>query len=84
MAGEDWGVMLAKKLSNSNSDLPTRPNNARPLPRFEAVPAGPTHLMLVRAPSPNLRGLAWARRDGATVDASQLESMLRLERLNLG
>lgn len=75
--------MLAKKLSKSNSELPTRPNNPRP-PRFEAVPAGRTHLMLVRAPSPTPRSLAWARRDGATVDASRLESMLRLERLNLG
>ena len=76
--------MLAKTLSKSNSDLPTRPTNARPQPRFEAVPAGRTHLMLVRAPGPTPRSLAWARRDGATVDASQLESMLRLERLNLG
>lgn len=76
--------MLAKKLSKSNSELPTRPNNPRPVPRFEAVPAGRTHLMLVRAPSPTLRSLAWARRDGATIDASRLESMLRLERLNLG
>ena len=76
--------MLAKKLSKSNSDLPTRPTNARPLPGFEAVPAGRTHLMLVRAPGPTLRSLAWARRDGATVDASRFESMLRLERLNLG
>ncbi len=84
MAGEDWGVMLAKKLSKSDSELPTRPSNARPLPRFEAVPPGRTHLMLVRAPSPTLRSLAWARRDGATVDPAQLESMLRLERLNLG
>ncbi len=80
--------MLAKKLSKSNSELPTRPVNERPLPGFEAVPAGRTHLMLVRAPSPTPRSLAWARRDSAnasaSIDASQLESMMRLERLNLG
>src|SRR5262249_60636637 len=27
---EDWAVMLAQKLSNSDSELPTRPLNARP------------------------------------------------------
>ncbi len=84
MVGEDWGVMLAKKLSKSNSELPTRPLNERPLHHFEPVPAGRTHLMLVRAPSPTPRSLAWARRDGADVDAARFESMLRLERLNLG
>ncbi len=85
--GEDWGIMLAKKLSKSNSELPTRPvNHERPVQGFEAVPSGRTHLMLVRAPSPTPRSLAWARRDGAgaDVDASRLESMLRHERLNLG
>jgi hypothetical protein len=41
--------------------------------------------MLVRAPDPTPRGLAWARREGAQgLDSVQLESMLRLERLNLG
>lgn len=90
MASEDWGVMLAKKPSKYNSELPTRPVNERPLARFEEVPPGRTHLMLVRTPSPTLRSLAWARRDSAslsastTIDASRLESMLRLERLNLG
>jgi hypothetical protein len=77
--------MLAKKLSKSNSDLPTRPFNARPTPRFEAVPSARTHLMLVRAPNPTPRSLAWARREGSQgFDSSGFESMLRLERLNLG
>jgi hypothetical protein len=41
--------------------------------------------MLVRAPSATPRGLAWAKREGAQdIEPSQLESMLRLERLNLG
>ena len=86
MAGEDWGVMLAKTFSRSNSDLPTRPLNARPASGcFEAVPSTRTHLMLVRAPSATPRGLAWARREGAQeIVPSRLESMLRLERLNLG
>jgi hypothetical protein len=77
--------MLAKKLSTTNSELPTRPFNERPAPRFEAVASTRTHLMLVRAPSPTPRSLAWARREGASeIDASRLESMMRLERLNLG
>lgn len=74
--------MLAKKLSQPDSELPTRPFNARPAPRFEA---SHTHLMLVRAPSPTPRSLAWARRGGAqTYDATRLEVMLRHERLNQG
>lgn len=79
--------MLAKKISQPDSELPTRPFNERPAPRFEAVPSARTHLMLVRAPSPTPRGLAWARRDGAQereLDTSRLESMMRFERLNLG
>lgn len=77
--------MFAKQLSFSESESPTRPLNVRPMARFEAVPSSRTHLMLVRAPSPTPRGLAWARRGGATeVDAVRFESMLRLERLNLG
>ena len=64
-------------------ELPTRPFNARPAPRLEQPSC--THLMLVRAPDPTPRGLAWARREGAQgLDSVQLESMLRLERLNLG
>lgn len=77
--------MFAKKLSHSESEVPTRPFNARPAPRFEAVPPVHTHLMLVRTPKPTPRGLAWARRGGAeALDAVGLTSMLRLERLNLG
>lgn len=77
--------MFAKKLSHSVSDIPTRPFNARPAPRFEAVPPVRTHLMLVRTPKPTPRSLAWARRGGARAfDATGLTSMLRLERLNLG
>jgi hypothetical protein len=79
--------MLAKKLSPTNSELPTRPLNERPAPCFEAVASARTHLMLVRAPGPTLRSLAWARRDGARgreIDALRLESMMRFERLNLG
>ena len=77
--------MLAKKLSKTDSDLPTRPLNERPAPRFEAVPSARTHLMLVRAPAPTPRSLAWARRDvDRDIDSSRLESMLRSERLNLG
>jgi hypothetical protein len=77
--------MLAKKLSTLDSELPTRPLNARPTPRSESVPASPTHLMLVRAPRPTPRSLAWAHREGAqSYDSVALESMLRLERLNLG
>jgi hypothetical protein len=78
--------MLAKKLSNSNSELPTRPFNARPTPpRFEAVSPPRTHLMLVNAPNPTPRGLAWARRGAAQgFDPTGLQAILRLERLNLG
>ena len=77
--------MLAKKLSKTDSDLPTRPLNERPAPRFEAVPSARTHLMLVRAPAPTPRSLAWARRAvDRDIDSSRLESMLRSERLNLG
>jgi hypothetical protein len=77
--------MLAKKFSKSNSDVPTRPLNARPELGIEAVPTARVHLMLVRAPSATPRGLAWAKREGAQdIEPSQLESMLRLERLNLG
>jgi hypothetical protein len=83
MVEEDSWVMLAKKLSTSDSELPTKPLNARPNPRIEA--ASHTHLMLVRAPCPTARSLAWARRGGASsLDAVKLEAMLRLERLNLG
>ena len=82
---EDWEIMLAKKVSPTDSDLPTRPLNERPTPRFEAVPSARTHLMLVRAPAPTSRSLAWARRgDEGHIDSSRLESMLRFERLNLG
>lgn len=79
--------MLAKKLSPIDSELPTRPLNERPTPRFEAVASARTHLLLVRAPSPTPRGLAWARRESTRaqeLDASRLESMMRFERLNLG
>lgn len=77
--------MLAKKLSKTDSDLPTRPTNARPTPRFDAVPPAPTHLMLVRAPSATPRGLAWARRQRELeIEPARFESMMRLERLNLG
>ena len=78
--------MLAKKLLNSNSELPTRPVNVRPTPpRFEAVRPPRTHLMLVEAPSPTPRGLAWARRGAAPgFEPTQLQAILRLERLNLG
>jgi hypothetical protein len=76
--------MLAKKLSNPNSELPTRPFNPRPTPRLEAA-SSPLHLMLVHAPAPTPRSLAWARRGGAqTFDATRLEVMMRHERLNLG
>lgn len=85
--------MLAEKLSHNDSELPTRPLNARPSARFESmptqrthlVPPARTHLMLVSTPKPSPRGLAWARRGGAqSFDASGLQSMLRFERLNLG
>lgn len=77
--------MLAEKLSHDDSELPTRPVNARPVARFESMQPVRTHLMLVSAPKPTPRGLAWARRGGAhAFDASRLESMLRFERLNLG
>jgi hypothetical protein len=76
--------MLAKKLSKPDSELPTRPFNARPTPRSEAS-ASPLHLMLVHAPAPTPRSLAWARRgDSHSFDATRLEVMLRNERLNLG
>jgi hypothetical protein len=78
--------MQAKKLPNSNSELPTRPVNLRPTPpRFEAVRPPRTYLMLVDAPSPTPRGLAWARRGAAQgFDPTGLQAILRLERLNLG
>lgn len=77
--------MLAKKLSNSDSERPTRPSNPRPVARFEAVPPERTHLMLVPTPSPTPRSLAWARRESSRAfNAARLASMLRLERLNLG
>ena len=82
--------MLAKKLPQSD-ELPTRPFNTRPTPQPEdapisgTYPISGTHLMLVRAPRPTARSLAWARHQGAQAfDAAALESMLRLERLNLG
>lgn len=78
--------MLAKKLTHSDSEEPTRPSNPRPIvPRFEAVPAQRTHLMLVPTPSPTPRSLAWARSETTrSFNAVRLASMLRLERLNLG
>jgi hypothetical protein len=78
--------MLAKKLSHSSSELPTRPVNLRPLPpTFEAVRPSRTHLMLVEAPHLTPRGLAWARRGVALgFDSIGLQLILRLERLNLG
>jgi hypothetical protein len=78
--------MLAHKLSLAESERPTRPFNERPAPpRVEPEAPARTHLMLVRAPSPTARGLAWARRQGAReIDASRLEAMMRYERLNLG
>lgn len=77
--------MLAKKLLSSDSELPTRPLNLRPAPRFEAVAPQRTHLMLVPSPSPTSRSLAWARHGGSQgFDAARLEAMLRYERLNLG
>lgn len=77
--------MHALKLSTVDSDLPTRPINERPLPRFEPVQNARTHLMLVRTPKPTPRSLAWARRKNTEgLDATRLTSMLRSERLNLG
>ena len=72
--------MLAKKLSRS--ERPTPPARAC---EFEPVVALSTHLLFVHSPRPTPRSLAWARRRGAFgFDASGLQSMLRLERLNLG
>lgn len=76
--------MLAEKLPFTDSELPTRPINVPALPRLEAVAGASTHLMLVRAPGPTARSLAWARREGTQFDSVKLQSMLRLERLNLG
>ncbi len=77
--------MQALKLSLLDSELPTRPINERPLPRLETAPSARTHLMLVPAPKPTPRSLAWARRKGTEAfDAARLTSMLRAERLNLG
>jgi hypothetical protein len=74
--------MLAKKFSAQDSELPTRPFNARPTARVEGAQ---THLMLVREPSPTPRGLAWARRGASQAfDATRLVVMLRHERLNQG
>lgn len=82
---EDGPVMLAKKLSSVDSELPTRPIHPRPSPTLEPVTPVRTHLLLVRSPSPTPRGLAWARRgQGPGFDATRLQTMLRLERLNLG
>jgi hypothetical protein len=77
--------MLAKKLSSADSELPTRPIHPRPSPVLEPVIPVRTHLLLVRSPSPTPRSLAWARRgQSAEFDATRLQTMLRLERLNLG
>jgi hypothetical protein len=84
-AAEDWGVMLAKKVTSSTSELPTRPFNPRPAPHFEEVAPSRTHLMLVKTPKPTPRSLAWARREGSDAfDGRRLTVMLQLERLNLG
>lgn len=81
-------------LSAVEAESDTRPINARPTSRhtnlssgvFRAAAASTrTHLMLVERPLPTPRGLAWARhRDAPALDGRALESMLRLERLNLG
>ena len=77
--------MLAQQLPYPETELPTRPLNLRPAPRFEPAPAPRTHLMLVREPSPTPRSLAWARqRCEQEVDSVSLQRMLRSERLNLG
>lgn len=77
--------MLAKKLSNSDSERPTRPSHPRPIAAFEAVPALRRHLMLVPTPSATPRSLAWARRQNARAfNGAGLAAMLRMERLNLG
>jgi hypothetical protein len=84
-AVEDWAVMLAQKLPSSTSELPTRPFNQLPAPRFEEVAPSRTHLMLVKTPKPTPRSLAWARRKGTDAfDSVRFTVMLQLERLNLG
>jgi hypothetical protein len=76
--------MLAKKLSPAD-ELPTRPLNARPTPRPEASAIATSYHLPMSPPSPTLRSLAWADHWGASgLDLAALESMLRLERLNLG
>jgi hypothetical protein len=76
--------MLAKKLPLVDSEDPPQPTHGGLSRRSEPV-AARTHLLLVPAPSPTPRGLAWARHGGApALDAAGLISMLRLERLNLG
>ena len=71
----------------------TRPINAQPASRhtnptsgvYRAVSSTRTHLMLVERPLATPRGLAWARhKEAPTFDGRGLETMLRLERLNLG
>jgi hypothetical protein len=74
--------MLAKKFSESEIQ-PARPHGARPSPSTEAPASERLHLMLVREPKLNHRGLVWARSK-LSFDAAHLQSMLRLERLNLG
>jgi hypothetical protein len=77
--------MLAKKLSNSDSERPTRPSHPRPIAAFESVPPLRTQLMLVPTPSATPRSLAWARRQNARAfNGPGLAAMLRMERLNLG
>src|SRR6478609_9724799 len=77
MNGEYSRVMLAQKISPPDSELPTRPLNARPTPRPEVVAPAATHLMLVRAPRPTAQfSLGSPRRrpelrlSAAGVDAS--------------
>jgi len=77
--------MLAKQRITIDSELPTRPLEARPSSPLEPVRPAHIHLLLVPSPSPTPRSLAWARRGSSPVfDATALQSMLRLERLNLG
>ncbi len=77
--------MLAKNRSESDAELPTRPYGLKPPAQFEGMPPQRTHLMLVGEPKPTLRGLTWARSERQLpFEATRLQAMLRLERLNLG
>ena len=63
-----------------NASAPVAPQSVVPRDRDTRA----VHLLLVRTPRLNPRGLAWLQRSKGEFDGVQLQRCIRMEKLSLG